>query len=70
MNATDYFFEKTYQLEKPFLVGKEEICYQDLYSSSVYLAGWINQTVGTGKHIILLSVNNLFFLKIYLAIIK
>jgi acyl-CoA synthetase (AMP-forming)/AMP-acid ligase II len=70
MNATDYFFENTYNLEKPFLVGKEEICYHDLYSSSVYLAGWINKTVGTGKHIILLSVNNLFFLKIYLAIIK
>lgn len=70
MNATDYFFEKTYQLEKLFLVGKEEISYRDLYSSSFHLAGWINQTVGTGKHIILLSVNNLFFLKIYLAIIK
>ena len=70
MNATDYFFENTYNLEKPFLVGKEEISYRDLHSSSFHLAGWINQTVGTGKHIILLSVNNLFFLKIYLAIIK
>lgn len=70
MNAIDYFFEKTFQLEKPFLVGKEEISYRDLYSSSVHIAGWINKTVGTGKHIILLSVNNLFFVKIYLAIIK
>jgi len=70
MNATDYFFEKTYQLEKPFLVGKEEISYKDLYSTSLHLAGWINKTVGTDKHIILLSVNNLFFLKVYLAIIK
>jgi len=70
MNATDYLFEKTYQLEKPFLVGKEEISYRDLYTSSLHLARWINKTVGTGQHIILLSVNNLFFLKIYLAIIK
>jgi acyl-CoA synthetase (AMP-forming)/AMP-acid ligase II len=70
MNATDYFFEKTYRLEKPFLVGKEEISYRDLYSSSVHLAGWINKTVGEGQHIILLSPNNLFFIKLYLAIIR
>lgn len=70
MNATDYFFENTYRLEKTFLAGKEEISYKDLYSSSVHLAGWINETVGTGRHIMLLSVNNLFFLKLYLAIIK
>ena len=70
MNATDYFFEKTYRLEKPFLVGKEEISYKDLYSSSVHLAGWISKTVGEGQHIVLLSANNLFFIKLYLAIIK
>ncbi len=70
MNATDYFFEKTYQLKKPFLVGKEEISYKDLYSSSVFLAEWISKTAGTGKHILLLSVNNLFFIKLYLAILK
>lgn len=70
MNAIDYFFEKTYQLEKNFLAGREEISYRDLYSSSVHLAEWINKTVGTGKHIVLLSVNSLFFIRIYLAIIK
>ncbi len=70
MNAIDYFFENTYRLDKPFLVGKEEINYKDLYSSSLQLATWINEMVGTDKHIILLSVNNLFFLKVYLAIIK
>jgi acyl-CoA synthetase (AMP-forming)/AMP-acid ligase II len=70
MNAIDYFFENTYQLEKPFLVGKEEISYKDLYSSYIHIAKWINEMVGTDKHIMLLSVNNLFFLKMYLAIIK
>lgn len=70
MNAIDYFFENTYQLDKPFLVGKEEISYRDLYSSSAFLADWINKTAGTGQHIALLSVNNLFFIKLYLAIIK
>jgi long-chain acyl-CoA synthetase len=70
MNATDYFFENTSLLEKPFLVGKEECSYRDLYSSCTHIAKWINEMVGTEKHIILLSVNNLFFIKIYLAIIK
>jgi len=42
MNAIDYFFENTYRLDKPFLVGKEEINYKDLYSSSLQLAAWIN----------------------------
>ncbi len=70
MNAIDYFFENTYQLDKPFLVGKEEISYKDLYLSYIHIAEWINRMVGRDKHIILLSVNNLFFLKMYLAIIK
>ncbi len=70
MNAFDYFFENTSGLDKPFLVGKEEITYKDLYSSCQKIAGWINEKVGTEKHIMLLSVNNLFFLKAYLAILK
>ena len=70
MNATDYFFENTYRLEKLFLIGKEEISFKDLYASSSHLAKWINETAGTGHHILLLSVNNLFFIKLYLAIIK
>lgn len=70
MNAIDYFFGNTYKLDKPFLVGREEIGYRDLYMSCNHLAKWINGMVGTDKHIILLSVNNLFFLKMYLAIIK
>ncbi len=70
MNATEYFFENTWQLEKPFLVGKEEISHRDLYASAFHIARWINKQVGTEKHIILLSHNNLFFLRTYLAIIK
>ena len=70
MNAFDYFFENTNSLEKPFLVGREEINYKDLHSSCLNIAAWINDNVGTEKHIMLVSVNNLFFLKAYLAIIK
>lgn len=70
MNAIDHFFENTSHLEKKLLVGKEEITYKKLYSSCINLASWLNENVGHEKHILLLSVNNLFFLKAYLAIIK
>lgn len=70
MNAFDYFFEKTANLDKPFLVGKEEISFKQLYKSSVILANWLEVEVGRNKNIILISVNNLFFITSYLAIIK
>jgi len=70
MNAFDYFFEKTAALEKPFLIGKEEISFRQLYDSSLSLAKWLEDEVGRNKHIILISVNNVFFLKSYFAIIK
>jgi len=70
MNAFDYFFEHTHGLDKSFLVGREEITYKDLYNSCINLSGWIREKAGIGQHIFLLSVNNIFFLKAYLAIIK
>ena len=70
MNAFDYFFEKTADLDKHFLIGKEEISFKQLYDSSLILASWIEERVGRNKHIILVSVNNLFFITSYLSIIK
>jgi acyl-CoA synthetase (AMP-forming)/AMP-acid ligase II len=70
MNAFDYFFENTSTLDKVFLAGKEEITFNDLYKSSLDLSLWLKKEVGTGKNIIILSVNNLFFLKAYLAVLK
>lgn len=70
MNAFDYFFQNTSSLEKPFLVGKEEISFERLYKASLFLAEWIEKQIGREKHIVILSYNNLFFLKTYLAILK
>lgn len=70
MNAFDYFFENTSFLEKNFLEGNEKASFRDLYRSSQGLAAWLKREVGTGKNIILLSVNNMFFIKAYLAILK
>jgi len=70
MNAFDYFFEKTSGLEKPFLVGKESITFNQLYKSSIQLASHLVKGYGQHKNILLISVNNIFFLKAYFAIIK
>ena len=70
MNAFDYFFENTAGLNKEFLVGKEEITYSQLYSDCIDIARKLRKNIGQNKNIILMSVNNLFFLKTYLAIIK
>ena len=70
MNAFDYFFEKTCDLEKPFLVGRENMSHRELYTSSVHLASWLKKEFGTGRNILLLSPNNKFFLTAYFAIIK
>jgi long-chain acyl-CoA synthetase len=70
MNAFDYFFEKTSQLDKLFLVGKDETSFRNLYNSSLNLASQLRNEFGVNKNILLISSNNLFFLKTYFAIIK
>jgi long-chain acyl-CoA synthetase len=70
MNAFDYFFEQTAELEKFFLVGKEEISFKQLHDSALNLASWLENEVGRNKNIILISINNLFFITSYLAILK
>ncbi len=70
MNAFDYFFEKTSDLDKFFLVGKDNLSFKELYTSSSHLASWLRNEFGANKNILLLSVNNRFFLIAYFAIIK
>lgn len=70
MNSFTYFFQNTFSLTKPFLVGKEEISHKDLYTSSLQLASLLRKEFGQDKNIIILSYNNLFFLTAYLAILK
>jgi acyl-CoA synthetase (AMP-forming)/AMP-acid ligase II len=70
MNAFDYFFERTAELDKSFLVGKENLSFKDLYNSSIRLGSYLRKEYGRNKNILLLSVNNPFFLTAYFAIIK
>jgi long-chain acyl-CoA synthetase len=70
MNAFDYFFEKSYNLEKPFLIGKESVSFNRLYTSSLSLADYIRKEFGEKKNIFILSSNNIFFITAYLSILK
>lgn len=70
MNAFDYLFENSKTLKKDFLAGKESVSYKQLYNDACNLAGFIRTTYGEGNNIMLVSVNNLFFINVYLAIIK
>ncbi len=70
MNAFDYFFEYTSGFEKPFLTGKENLSFKQLYGSSILLASYLKKEFGQNKNILLLSVNNPFFLIAYFAILK
>ncbi len=49
MNAFDYFFENTSQLEKPFLAGKENASFNELYNSSLSLASYLKRNFGEIK---------------------
>src|SRR5512145_1652236 len=71
MNVFDYLFAESQTFSKYFLVGaREQVTFPELYRDSMRLAGYIQKKVGTGKNIILLSHNNLFFITAYLGILK
>lgn len=46
MNAFDYFFENTSRLDKPFLVGKEEISFIELHIECNASAGKLAEITG------------------------
>lgn len=71
MNAYDYFFEHTSQLEKDFVLGpRETISFRDLYIRSNKLASYLNTTIGRGQNVLLIAPNSVFFITAYLAILK
>jgi long-chain acyl-CoA synthetase len=70
MNAFDFFFEHSKNLDKYFVVGKEEISFPSLFSNSTTLANHLNNTIGSEKGVLVLSANSVFFITCYLAILK
>lgn len=71
MNCVDYFFENTAGFEKDLLLGAQEpTTYQTVYEKILSLAHFLNQDIGTGKNILLVSQNSSFFIIAYLGILK
>ena len=71
MNCVDYFFGNTSGFEKDLLLGSQEpISYQSVYEKVLSLAYFLNQDIGTGKNILLVSQNSSFFIIAYLGILK
>jgi long-chain acyl-CoA synthetase len=71
MNVFNFFFENTDKLEKNFVNGpKETISYRDLYNKSKKLAVYLNAIEGSGKNILLIAPNSVFFIIAYLGILK
>ena len=71
MNVYDYLLEESGFLYKNFLLGNaEELSYADLYHDSLKLARYIRETYGQEKNIVLIAPNSIFFVVVYLAIMK
>lgn len=65
MNCVDYLFENTYALKKNILLGTQEtLSYRTIFERSYSLASFLTHKVGTGKSIILVSQNSLFFITV------
>ena len=71
MKVFDYFFENTKNLDKDFVIGnKETISYKNLYQNSLKIASYLNDNIGANNNIILVSQNSVFFITVYLGILK
>jgi len=71
VNVFDYFFDTTKDLDKKFVLNHNEcITYGDLYANSLKIASYLKEQIGTGKNIVLISHNNVFFITAYLGILK
>ncbi|MFW6350745.1 MAG: class I adenylate-forming enzyme family protein [Bacteroidota bacterium] len=71
MNAVDYFFQNTSELEKEVLISsREKISYRELSQNVYSLSLWFEKNFEPGTPVLLLSPNNVFFVTVYLAIMK
>ncbi len=71
MNVFDYFFDNSKSESKEaILSGSEMISYSDLYENSLKIASEINAAVGEGQKVLLVGHNSVFFVTVYLAILK
>lgn len=70
MNVFDYFFEHTAALNKEAVVGKESINYPELFARSARVAAAFSNAYGENNYVLILSENSIYFITVYLALIK
>lgn len=70
MNAFDYFFELSGNSNHDAVVGKERVSYKTLRYNALTTALQLNHMHGENNYILLISDNSVFFITIYLAILK
>lgn len=70
MNVVDYFFESSGNLEKEAVVGRESLSFKSLYAGVLKTAMHFGKEHGENNYVLILSENSVFFITIYLAILK
>ena len=71
MNVFDYFFEENKHLEKDFVLGNSEtVSYKVLYENSQKVASYLKDKIGKDKNVVIISQNSVFFIIVYLGILK
>jgi len=71
MNVFDYLFATTQHLEKDFVLGpKETISFKKLHEDSLKIASYLKVNVGQNQNVVLISPNSVFFITVYLGILK
>ena len=71
MNVIDYFFEKSKNLNKDVIFGRQgEISYKEIYSQIHKLSCYLNSLGYSGERIGVLAENSIFFVVAYLGVMK
>ena len=71
VNVFDYFFEENKHLEKDFVLGNSEtVSYKVLYENSLKVASYLKDKIGKDKNVVIISQNSVFFITVYLGILK
>ena len=70
MNVFDYFFEHSAALNKDAVVGKQSIHYPELYANALSVAEHFKEEHGENNFVLILSENSIFFITVYLGLMK
>lgn len=70
MNVFDYLFGHSGDLEKEAVVGRESISYKSLYAAAQKSARQFGNVYGENNYVPVLSENSVFFITVYLALMK